>query len=958
MHCREKGLKPLTVSLLRLLGGALILLSCYGLLAACGPPGASGTSLESGGAAPVLVVSDALAELEAMDPPPDVEPALFEQLRQALSTKLVERGEKIVGTPPEGPANAVGNLSAAGFADGQLTLAWSYINVGDYNQDGVVGIADLTPLAVHFGESTEYSSAAIPVDGNNDTFINVADITPLAAHFFASCSGYVVQGKVPDLGTYDDLATVNLPPPPEEGRTRVEATVELCDYRYFRVIPIDGEANRGEPSDVLYYDIHPPHIVGLNRTGGVTGEEVQFSPTVSGARPMSFEWDFGGRAEPNNPIDEEPTVLLGAVGDCQATLTAVNVFGEDVYEFTLTVTAEPPEPPEITSVEPAEVVQDRLEQFTATVNGDPPFTYDWEFGETANPPSSSEASPQVSFSVVQPVDASLTVTNPAGSDTLEFEITVYPPGDPPLITAVEPTEGEAGQAGVEFHATLSGTPPFHFSWDFDGGADPSTSDEQFPQVTLQTEAEYDASVTASSIYGTHTFPFKLRVNPPSGEPPEITDVQPRSGATGTEVTFTATVSGDEPMSYQWDFDDGATPNKPTEASPTVTLGAPGTYEDATLQVDNAFGSDTFQFRLTVTEVPEPGVMVVVDDAGNVGKYTSLAVIDGHPAIAYSDNSTAVTKYIRADDAMGTAWSMTPVTIDPSEGGWTFLTTVSERPAVSYEGGDQDLYYARAKDATGSQWNAPQPIVTEGWVPRQNSILIVEDCPAINYVNVLGCDLYYVHAKDADGASWNDPVHVDGTPEDRGTFSWMALVKGSPAISYNDLSDDVVRYIRATNPTGTSWGDSVIIDATGEAWYTHLVVASGNPAVAYRHQGQSRLKYVRALDDAGSTWGAPVTLDDQGSCGDWLSLAIINGRPAVSYLYGETSDLRYVVAKDAEGSEWYSPIAIDTEGIVGYHTSLALVNGRPAISYYDSTNGDLKYVIANDAYGLDWPSAGG
>jgi len=956
MRYQEKGSGLLRAPSARPARSLLALLLLAWALAGCGPPGASGTSLESGGAAPVLVVDEALAELAGLTSPAGVAPELFAELKEALRAKLIERGEKIVGTPPEGAANAVGDLRAAGFADGQLTLAWSYVNIGDYNQDGIVNIIDITPLAVHFGESVIDYPAADPVDGNGDGFITIADITPLAAHFFTSCAGYVVQGTSSAGGLYDDLTTADLPSPSGEGRTLLEVTVELGEYRYFRVVPFDGEAIRGEPGNVVHYEIAPPRIAGLNRTGGVTGEEVQFSPTVAGARPMSFEWDFAGGAEPSNPIDEEPTVLLGEVGDYPATLTATNVFGEDVYEFTLTVTAEPPEPPEIVSVEPAEVVQNRLEQFTAVVNGDPPFTYQWEFGETATPSSSPEAKPQVVFGVAGTLDARLTVTNPASSDAFDFEVTVYPPGDPPVVSAVEPTEGEAGQQEVELSATISGTPPFDFSWDFGGGASPNTSTDESPSVTLQAEGEYEASVTASSIYGEDTFEFALTVSPPSGEAPDITDTQPRQGATGTEVAFTATVTGDEPMTFLWNFDDGADPNAPETSGPqvTVTLGAPGEYS-ASLHAENEWGFDDFGFTLTVTETPEPGAMVVVESEGNVGKYTSLAVIDGRPAIAYSNNGASITKYIRANDAMGTTWSA-PVVIDSAEGGWTFLTAVNGRPAVSYEGGDQDLMFARAKDATGSQWNAPQAVVTDGWVPRQNSILIVEDYPAINYVNVLGIDLYYVHAKDASGASWNDPVHVDGDSKDRGTFSWMASVKGSPAISYNDLSDHVVRYIRSLNPVGTNWGSSVVIDSTGEAWYTHLIVAGGNPAVAYRHQGVSRLKYVRANDNAGSEWGAPIMLDNDGDSGEWLSLAIINGRPAVSYLYGEANDLRYMVARNAEGGDWYVPIAIDTEGIVGYHTSLALVNGRPAISYYDSTKGDLKYVVANDAYGLDWPSA--
>ena len=30
-------------------------------------------------------------------------------------------------------------------------LTWRYVNDGDYNQDGIVTVGDITPLAIHYG---------------------------------------------------------------------------------------------------------------------------------------------------------------------------------------------------------------------------------------------------------------------------------------------------------------------------------------------------------------------------------------------------------------------------------------------------------------------------------------------------------------------------------------------------------------------------------------------------------------------------------------------------------------------------------------------------------------------------------------------------------------------------------------------------------------------------------------
>jgi len=66
------------------------------------------------------------------------------------------------------------------------------------------------------------------------------------------------------------------------------------------------------------------------------------------------------------------------------------------------------------------------------------------------------------------------------------------------------------------------------------------------------------------------------------------------------LSFSATVSGIEPLSYAWDFGGGATPDTTSESSPTVTLADAGVYA-ATLTVTNAYGEASFPFTLTVSE---------------------------------------------------------------------------------------------------------------------------------------------------------------------------------------------------------------------------------------------------------------------------------------------------------------------------------------------------------------------
>ncbi len=73
-------------------------------------------------------------------------------------------------------------------------LSWYYANCGDYNQNGVVGLTDLVPLALYLGETgpangyPETSERSV-IDGNGDHRISLADLAPIGANWGAAALG-------------------------------------------------------------------------------------------------------------------------------------------------------------------------------------------------------------------------------------------------------------------------------------------------------------------------------------------------------------------------------------------------------------------------------------------------------------------------------------------------------------------------------------------------------------------------------------------------------------------------------------------------------------------------------------------------------------------------------------------------------------------------------------------------
>lgn len=114
-------------------------------------------------------------------------------------------------------------------------------------------------------------------------------------------------------------------------------------------------------------------------------------------------------------------------------------------------------------------------------------------------------------------------------------------------------------------------------------------------------------------------------------PPVINSISPAGGASGSEVEFSAEIDGLGPFDYSWDFGGGATPNESSMPSPTVTLGASGTY-DCNLTVTNFFGPTDQPFSLEVSEVYQPGTGELIaqfaSDTGTLGEPVRVVVSCG------------------------------------------------------------------------------------------------------------------------------------------------------------------------------------------------------------------------------------------------------------------------------------------------------------------------------------------
>ena len=345
----------------------------------------------------------------------------------------------------------------------------------------------------------------------------------------------------------------------------------------------------------------------------------------------------------------------------------------------------------------------------------------------------------------------------------------------------------------------------------------------------------------------------------------------------------------------------------------------------------------------------------VDGTSAGGLYLSLAIVDGHPAVAYLSQNSAHLKFARAGDVAGSQWGLS-LTVDTgfTAGQFASLAVVDNDPAIAYySGASKTLSFARASDVDGTSWPVTHTVDSTGNVGLFASLAVVDGHPAIAYYDgttVGHGHLKYVRAANADGTSWGMPITVDSAG-DTGWYSSLAVVNGQPAIVYFDINGGGhLRYVRATNMDGTAWGITHTVDSQVNPTQSAriLTIVNDNPAIAYGDANgglNGHLKYVRASDANGDTWGAPVTVDVTGNAGYYPSLAVIQGLPAIAYCDNSTHALKLAQALDAAGAAWRNPTTLDS-GQFDEFSSLAEVNGQAGIAYEDQSGlGSLRLAVA-------------
>ncbi|MDF1562624.1 MAG: PKD domain-containing protein [Deltaproteobacteria bacterium] len=233
--------------------------------------------------------------------------------------------------------------------------------------------------------------------------------------------------------------------------------------------------------------------------------------------------------------------------------------------------------------------------------GDEPLIYAWDFGDGE---TATTADALHTFVLPGSYQATLRVTDADGDfdeDALTVDVTAAPLSATPMA---DPSSGRA-PLSVQFSVGVQGgVGPYTFEWDF---ADGNRSSLESPTHTFAAGGQFDVLVTVQDS-NLVSASGQVKVTVASDDQPAAAlSASPTSGIAPLTVAFEGRATGgNAPLSFSWDFGDGATADR---ASTSHTYQSPGTYTALLTVVDADGDQDSRSVEIVVTDNSAPSVSV-------------------------------------------------------------------------------------------------------------------------------------------------------------------------------------------------------------------------------------------------------------------------------------------------------------------------------------------------------------
>jgi hypothetical protein len=351
----------------------------------------------------------------------------------------------------------------------------------------------------------------------------------------------------------------------------------------------------------------------------------------------------------------------------------------------------------------------------------------------------------------------------------------------------------------------------------------------------------------------------------------------------------------------------------------------------------------------------------VDQTGDVGRYTSLAIGPDGRHITYFDATNEDLKYAMcaSNCAFAGAWTKGAVDKVGDVGVYSSLKIgPNGRRHVTYlDLTNSSLRYATCPPSStcraATDW--VKTTIDQDGISAGALALNEDGGRELAYRAAgsgQGNELRYAvcNAGCGQAANWFKVILDQVGLGSGGSISSLAISAGMRHITYYDADDEELRYATcASNCTNAAMWQKSPIDTDIHAVHSSFVQSGpfGLRHVAYYDLFQGDLKYARCgLNCSAARNWKKVTVASTGNVGLHPSMAVEpNGRVHVSY-YGATGTaLLYATCLSdcITASGWTRSVLDGSISSVGEYPSLVVRNGIVEISYYDRTNRNLIYL---------------
>ena len=377
------------------------------------------------------------------------------------------------------------------------------------------------------------------------------------------------------------------------------------------------------------------------------------------------------------------------------------------------------------------------------------------------------------------------------------------------------------------------------------------------------------------------------------------------------------------------------------------------------------------FTLGVVLAQAQSVPRMIDGPGDVGQYSSIASGGTGVFVSYYDADNGDLKLAVCTslcDRTNASWTVTTVDSAGDVGRYTSL-------AINGAGNPLIAYYDATNNALklatctgGCTTPAPAWIVTtvdrgSGDSGRYAS-LVGGDNPMVAYYDQANGDLKLATCMTACATSspaWTITT-VDGAG-DVGRFAVMRTDFTRPLIiAYADASNGRLKTAICTvscTSGSPSWTFSVIdsLDASVEMGIS-LALNNGAPSISYYDTAHGHLKLATCNTSCGTSSPAWVTstIDAVGDAGRWSALVLNGHIPGIAYFGNirnctgpvchEVNELRFAVCfPEPARATSDMPCAISTlddRGVTGVEPAMR-GGDSVSISYYEASGRDLKFI---------------